>query len=154
MDDEDDWEDLFKEFSYQDCQNIMDADLELGYKKDDIADKMDYVNRMSIKMKRQLIEDIEQNQIPKLPAQEYKDQMQAFIDDWRPKATDSAIVDAESILYPSSYQNGEIDEDILKDLNEKQKKIILSQEPEMRELSEDNYMDKLFIETIADIKRP
>ena len=103
MDDEDDWEDLFKEFSYQDCQNIMDADLELGYKKDDIADKMDYVNRMSIKMKRQLIEDIEQNQIPKLPAQEYKDQMQAFIDDWRPKATDSAIVDAESILYPSSY---------------------------------------------------
>ena len=103
MDDEDDWEDLFKEFSYQDCENIMDADLELGYKKDDIADKMDYVNHMSIKMKRQLIEDIEQNQIPKLPAQKYKDQMQAFIDDWCPKATDSAIVDAESILYPSSY---------------------------------------------------
>ena len=132
----------------------MDADLELGYKKDDIADKMDFVNRMSIKMKRQLIEDIEKNQLAKLPGQEYIDQMQAFIDDWRPKDTNSATLDAESILYPSSYQNGEIDEDILKELNENQKKIVLSQEPEIRELSEDDDMDRLFIETIADIQRP
>ena len=47
----DEWETMFGEFTYEDLERIRDANLELGYREFDIGDKMDYVNRLSIRLK-------------------------------------------------------------------------------------------------------
>ena len=72
----DEWETMFGEFTYEDLERIRDANLELGYREFDIGDKMDYVNRLSIRLKQRLIEDIEKNKIPQLKTQEDRDKMQ------------------------------------------------------------------------------
>ena len=61
--DRDEWQAMFDEFTYEDLERIRDANLDLGYREYDIVDKMDYVNRLSIRLKQRLIDDVEKNQI-------------------------------------------------------------------------------------------
>ena len=57
--DEDDMECILEEFTYEELIKINQADFRVGYRKDDVADKMDFVNKLPLEFKYKLIEEIE-----------------------------------------------------------------------------------------------
>ena len=66
---------MFDNLTKEDCDRINNANLDIGYHNHDTDDKMDFVNLLSVKLKIQLIEDIENNQIPNMSTEEDKHNM-------------------------------------------------------------------------------
>ena len=64
--DEDELEQIMEECTTEELKNINAANFVVGYKKNDISDKLDFVNKLPLEYKLQLIEEIEQKQIPKM----------------------------------------------------------------------------------------
>ena len=55
-----------EECTTEELKNINAANFVVGYKKNDVSDKLDFVNKLPLEYKLQLIEEIEQKQIPKM----------------------------------------------------------------------------------------
>ena len=58
-DDEDEMEPILDNCTYEELKNINDANFKDGYKLDDVADKMEFINKLPLDYKYKLIEDIE-----------------------------------------------------------------------------------------------
>ena len=64
--DEDEWETFCNNLKKEDCEKIFAANLNAGYDSKDVADKMDYVERLPYNRKKSLIQDVKTKLIPKL----------------------------------------------------------------------------------------
>ena len=83
---DDDWDDLFENFSFEDLQEINNKNLKLGYDENDTEDKMDFLNRLPFDCKTQWIEEIEQKQMQKM-SMEDKERVTNFLNKWKQSDT-------------------------------------------------------------------
>ena len=78
-DDEDEWQENFvNHLREEDCNKILAANLKVGYKNEDLQDKMDYIERLSYTHKKEIMNAIITKMIPNLEKHE-QDRMEKFI---------------------------------------------------------------------------
>ena len=129
---DDDWDDLFENFSFEDLQEINNKNLKLGYDDNDTEDKMDFLNRLPFDCKTQWIEEIEQKQMKKMSIED-KERVTNFLNKWKQSDTRFAGSQEESLLYPTPEPTEK--------KNEKKPKVT-EIEAELRHLTMDSEEDE------------
>ena len=138
---DDDWDDLFENFSFEDLQEINNKNLKLGYDENDTEDKMDFLNRLPFDCKTQWIEEIEQKQMKKM-SMEDKERVTNFLNKWKQSDTRFAGSQEESLLYPTPEPTEK--------KNEKKPKVT-EIEAELRHLTMDSEEDEQFVAFITSL---